>query len=71
MLPNLNGAKFDILGKMANSAHIRKHCAPGDNNVLKRFFQSECQESLERALLVEYACQINSLSHMVKYYSEC
>ena len=38
MLPNLNGAKFDILGRMANSAHIRKHCSPGGNNVLKRFF---------------------------------
>ena len=24
MLPDLNGAKFDILGKMANSAHTKK-----------------------------------------------
>ena len=25
MLPDLNGAKFDILGKMANSAHTHTH----------------------------------------------
>ena len=43
------GPKFDIFGKMANSAHTHTHkniClgnTPAGNKVTKRYFQSECQ----------------------------
>ena len=64
MLPNLSGAKFDILGENGKFCTHTETLCPGGNNVLKRFFFFS--ESLERALLVEYACQMKSLSHMVK-----
>ena len=38
----------------------------GQQHPKKVFFSERMSETLERALLVEYACQIKSLSHMVK-----
>ena len=38
----------------------------GQQRPQKFFFPEWMSESLERALLVEYACQIKSLSHMVR-----
>ena len=61
MLPNLNGAKFDILGEMANSAHIRKHWTPMGNNALKRFF-FRVNVRVIRKGLINRVCMSNKIS---------